>query len=301
MTRLPPQPQQPTRLTHNRFVHPRPGLPGRWLARLVSSPRLLAARRAVLSRLPFMVLQSEVEQVVYLNWLVDATAAARYAPPGVRLWQRDGKTLFTVLTYAHRHFGPAAAGPLRRLYPSPLQSNWRFYVDQLPGGARAGRVVLFVKNTLDSAIYALGSRFFSDALPSHLAARFVHRREDRAIRTEIVPGAGSAPALRSTVRPAATRTLPASFAGCFDSWESAVAFLCLQDSAISHVEDAGRIAHAGIDLPIDLAAVQPLEAVIGECNLPMLRELGVPPGECAQPFCFLVPAVPFRVLWERLL
>ncbi len=290
-----PRPQ----LIHNRFVHPRPGLPGRLLGGLVSSPRLLAARRALLSRLPFMVLQSEVERVVYLNWLVDAKAAARYVPPGVRLWQRDGKTLFTALTYAHRHFGPAAAGPLRRLYPSPLQSNWRFYVDELPGGMRADRIVLFVKNTLDSAIYALGSRLFSDALPSHLAARFVHRQQDDgAIRTEIAPGAGSAPALRSTVRPAAVRGLPAGFADCFDSWEAAVAFLCLQDSAISQVEDAGRIAHAGIDLPIDLAAVQPLEAASDECDLPMLRELG---AQHAQPFCFLVPAVPFRVLWERLL
>lgn len=79
-----------------------------------------------MARLPFLTLHSDVRDVVYVSWLVDAAAAQKLVPAGVTLWQRDGKTPFTVLTYRHGHFGPALPGPLRKLLPSPLQSNWRF-------------------------------------------------------------------------------------------------------------------------------------------------------------------------------
>ena len=57
---------------------------------------------------------------------------ASVVPPGVSLIQEGGHTLLTVLTYRHGHFGPAFLGPLRKLLPSPLQSNWRVYL--APGG-----------------------------------------------------------------------------------------------------------------------------------------------------------------------
>lgn len=57
---------------------------------------------------------------------------ASVVPPGVSLIQKGGHTLLTVLTYRHGHFGPAFLGPLRKLLPSPLQSNWRVYL--APGG-----------------------------------------------------------------------------------------------------------------------------------------------------------------------
>ncbi|MCS4293737.1 hypothetical protein M2375_001969 [Comamonas sp. BIGb0152] len=39
-----------------------------------------------MSRLPFMTLDSDVVDVVYMNWLVDEALAAPFAPAGARLW-----------------------------------------------------------------------------------------------------------------------------------------------------------------------------------------------------------------------
>jgi hypothetical protein len=112
-------------LQDNTYRHPRAGWPGRLFAALANCTRFAKVRQAVMSRLPFLTLHSDVRDVVYVSWLVDAAAAQQLLPAGVTLWQRGGKTPFTVLTYRHGHFGPALLGPLRRLLPSPLQSNWR--------------------------------------------------------------------------------------------------------------------------------------------------------------------------------
>jgi len=286
-----------TAAKNNAFVYPRPGAFGVCVAWLATSPPLLRMRRAVLSRMPFMKLASDVHDVVYLNWVVPASAVARYMPPGVTLWERDGKTLFTILTYRHAHFGPALAGPLRVLFPSPRQSNWRFYVDSMPGATKPDRVILFVKNILDSVLYVVGSRLFSDALPSHLADGFVHEKTSDGYRTVITSGAGSSPTLQCAVRSTDSKTLPGDFSRFFSSWPEAVEFLCLQHSALAEVEDVERIAHAGIDLPIDLASVQPLTAADGAIASEFLEVIGAK----GEPLCFVVPEVKFRVMWERLL
>jgi len=65
----------------NNYIHPTPGLPGRLLARLANSRRIAAARRAVFSRLPFLTLESDVRDVVYLTWMMDAAPRKRWCPP----------------------------------------------------------------------------------------------------------------------------------------------------------------------------------------------------------------------------
>jgi hypothetical protein len=269
----------------NAYVHPTPGLAGRLFARLANSHRLAAARRALFSRLPFLTLESDVHDVLYLTWMMDAAAAQAMLPAGVRLWQRNGLTPFSVLTYRHGHFGPALAGPARRLLPSPLQSNWRFYLEE-PGK------VYFVRNIMDSALHALGTRLFSDILPTHLPQRFVHARDGQQYRTIIEPGAGSAPLLEAHARPAARRELPADFAGAFASWEQAIGFLACQDTAVIEVPGLGRLAESKISLPIPLDEALPLEATAVNC--PMAG------ASAGMPFCFAVPRVRFRVLSESL-
>ncbi|WP_256078135.1 DUF2071 domain-containing protein [Massilia sp. YIM B04103] len=274
----------------NRYIHPVPGIVGACADRLANSPLLLACRRAIMSRLPFLRLASDVRDVVYCNWIVDVAAVAHLVPDGVKLWQRDGKTIFTILTYTHGHFGPAFAGPLRKLFPSPLQSNWRLYLD----GPGEEATVLFVKNILDSAVHAVGTRIFSDALPSHYAPAFKHRQHEGRYDTRIDPGQGSAPAFECSAQAAGTRALPPEFAALFRSWDEAIAFLSLQHAAIAHAEDVNRLAHARIELPVDLAAVQPLQA---HAVSPFLNAIGATNA----PFSFAVPAVAFRVLSERIL
>ena len=118
----------------------------------------------------------------------DPAAAARaLVPPRMTLATREVRVLLTVLSYRHGHFGPALAGPLRRLFPSPLQSNWRLYVDALDGAPLPAPTVFFLANVFDGALYALGTRLFSDALPSHLARRFSLACDGQACAIEIEP------------------------------------------------------------------------------------------------------------------
>lgn len=248
-----------------------------------------------MDRVPFPVLQSEVRDVVYASWIVPAAAARPLVPPGVDLVERDGRIILTVLTYRHGHFGPVLAGPLRRLFPSPLQSNWRFYVDRLHGTPPAVSTVLFISNVFSSALYALGTRLLSDALPSHLAARFEHRCDGESCAIFLAEG-GSAPGLELSARVLNERTLPTPFAAFFHSWEEAAATLATQDAAVAAVPDSLALAEARIALPIALDQIVPL---VSDRYTPgrLLSMMGAH----GPPFCFLVPSVTFQVVSEQLL
>ncbi|AHG18447.1 hypothetical protein Z042_01405 [Chania multitudinisentens RB-25] len=281
----------------NTFLYPKSGRWGRLVNKLLSNRLLLRGRRALLSRLPFLQLASEATDIVYCTWVIDLEAAANWIPAGVRLSQHDGKILFTILTYSHQHFGPRLAGPLRRFFPSPRQSNWRFYIDTLPGNVTHAGTVLFVKNIFDNALYAIGSRLFSDALPSHLAQRFEHSVNDGLYHTTLRSGNGSAPDFHCQAQMSANKHLPATFTPFFDSWDAAVKFLCLQRGAVSYVEDCERLAYAEIELPIDVTSVIPLEVIPNTISSPFLTQIGA----VGKPLCFVVPRVEFRVLSEHLL
>ncbi|MGK5073672.1 DUF2071 domain-containing protein [Janthinobacterium sp. ZB1P44] len=279
----------------NTYRHPRAGWPGRVFAALANCTRFANARQAILSRLPFLPLHSDVRDVVYVSWQVDADAAQRLLPAGVTLWQRDGKTPFTVLTYRHGHFGPALLGPLRRLLPSPLQSNWRLYLERTPAGAPDVPCVVFLKNIMASLPHALGTRLFSDILPTHLAANMTLEVSATQARCSIASGAGSAPALDVQAAITAEHDLDADWQQLFGNWRDAVAFLAFQDAAIAPVPRNGKLVFGEIDLPVDVDQVQALTASRADCGL--LGQL--PP--MSKPFAFLVPEVPFKALSERLL
>jgi hypothetical protein len=129
------------------FVAPRASWAGIVLSRLLNCRALLRLRRRLFSRLPFPTLRSDVRDVIYLNWMVDAARVAHLVPAGLQVWQREGLTPLTVLTYRHGDFGLEAAGPLRRLFGSPLQSNWRLYLQEADGVPAS---VLFLSNIVDS-------------------------------------------------------------------------------------------------------------------------------------------------------
>jgi len=280
-------------MTRGVYRHPRPGMAGRAFASLLNAASLARLRHAMLSRLPFPVMASDVSDVVYLSWLVDAGAARALLPPGLRLWERGGKTPLTVLTYRHGHFGPAWTGPLRRLFPSPLQSNWRLYLDDpLPPGAPP-RTVYFLDNLMDSGLCVAATRLFSDVMQTHWPARFSHGRRDGRFETRIEPGQGSAPQLASVLAPAPAAALPAPFGEMFGSWDEAVAMLACQDAAVAWSARMQRLVLAQIDLPIALDEVQPL-APLGAVACSLLEQVPA----LGEPLCFLVPRVPFRVLGE---
>jgi len=284
-------------LDSNRYAHPTPGIAA-WVSERTANSQILArARRATVGRLPFPVLASDVVNVIYATWLVDANRARDAAPPGAVLWERNGLTPFTILSYRHGHFGPQAAGPLRQLFPSPLQSNWRLYLGAPLRGTRERSTVIFVKNVLDSAPYTLGTRLFSDALPSHCARTFTLSNEPAELSVAIHPGAGSAPTFSARFERNRNASLPAAFAPFALSWSQAVTELSSQDAALAYVPSIGRIALATISLPVDIDSLEPISLRQGSLHCPMLEEL------CAleEPLCFHLPRVHFKALSERLL
>ncbi|NBC36273.1 hypothetical protein GTZ99_06840 [Novosphingobium sp. FSY-8] len=262
-----------------------------WLA---NAAFLRNMRRAVFARLPFPPLVSDVRDVLYASWMVPVDAVAGLVPPGVVLRQWGGMTVVTVLTYAHGHFGPRWLGPLRRLCLSPMQSNWRLYVDaarstpQLPE-----RTVLFTRNVFDSWLYALGTRVFSDALPSHRAGRLAVVADAQGIAVRIDSGGGSAPDLylRADYGPAA---LPDAFAVMGD-WAATVAYLTCQDAAVAQVADLPALARSDISLPVNLADVRPMRGVVADVP-DWLRAMGA----VGMPLCFAVPRVTFTALSDAI-
>lgn len=286
---------------HHLYTHPYQGRFGNGLAKLLNSRRFATYRRALMSRLPFMTLDSDVVDLVYMTWLVDEALAAPFAPPGARLWSYQGRTPLTVLTYRHGHFGPRWMGPLRRLMPSPLQSNWRLYLAEPLADAPPIPTVAFVYNVMDSLAHVAGTRLFGDALPSHWPASFDFRvNPDEAI-VDIAPGDGSAPRLAARAVRAGDAVLSPPWSGMFDGWSDAIVRLASQDAAVVEVPTVegapGRSALATIDLPVDVASVQPLLLDTQTLDCPVLQRLDADP----EALCFLLPSVRFSALSERLL
>lgn len=278
----------------NAFQSPNRGLRGHLEEWFANNRALRRLRRSVLSRLPFVTLTSDVQDVVYASWVVPVGKLRQVVPDRIQLVERDGTTVLTVLTYRHGHFGPALFGPLRALFPSPLQSNWRLYIDALDGQRRSS-LVMFIRNVFDSMLYALVTRVLSDVLPSQAARSFTHLCSTSGCDTRIVDAEGTL-GLHLTARVDEAGTLPGPFAAFFDSWEDAVQFLALQDAAIAQVPDETALAHSRIDLPIDLDRVEPLHVTHFEVG-PWLRSLGAD----GPPLCFRVPAVRFHALSDTLI
>lgn len=278
-----------------RYRSPAAGLAGRAEDALANAEAFRRTRRAVFSRLPFPVLESDVRDVVYASWIVETAALADRIPPGVKVREVDGRTVLTLLAYDHGHFGPADMEPVRRLFPSPRQANWRLYVEEIDGAAPAVPTVLFLANVFDSLLYAVGTRLFSDVMLSQRAASFEHGVTEAGWATSARCSPGT-PSWRLGGRSGGSARLPEEFAPFFGTFDAALQDLCLQDAAIAPVVNETALAWSGIDLPIATASIRPL--IVEDyrpCDL--LRQWGAE----ASPFCFHVPAVRFRVLGESLL
>jgi len=276
------------------YRHPFDNVFARMLPRLLHAPRWTRLRRALSRRWPMPALASDVRDVIYASWWVDVRHAPS-PPPGHHYVVHAGRTPYTILSYRHGHFGPALAGPLRALMPSPQQSNWRWYLrrDDDPDGTP---VVLFDRNVMDQLAFVAGARAFSDAMQPHLSVRFAHVLEaNGGGHTLIEAGHGSAPALRLQWQVAAGWD-DATWSAAFGGHDALLRFLTCQDEAIARTCD-GHWASTRIDLPVELTHLRPLH-LQGTLQCPRLQAMGValPDG-----LAFHLPRVPFRVVSERLL
>tara|TARA_B110000444_G_scaffold256134_1_gene291883 strand:- start:8969 stop:9862 length:894 start_codon:yes stop_codon:yes gene_type:complete len=289
--------EQTLDLLGNRFVSPRRG-PIHWLTAALCNSKLIARyRRKFTSFFPFLKLRSDVKNVVYMNWILETDKLRHLVPRGLELWEKDGMTLFTILTYRHGSFGPSFLGPFRRLFLSPLQSNWRLYLKSAPPNVPQGSTVLFLKNSMSSHLYALGTRVFSDVLATHHPRKFAHKRKNNGFETTLSPGKGSAPELKCYVEESDEKTIDKPFSKLFDSWEDIVEFLSFQDAAVSYTDRDSIFAFSQIELPIDTTTIQPLKLQPEEFSCPMLDNF----APLSEPLCYVIPKVRFLATSETLI
>lgn len=265
--------------------HPHVGIVGRALDAAANSRFL----RALGSIAPDLAFVSDIEDVVYVTWIVPASQVEALVPEGLEL-ERVGPekdhAIFTFLTYRHGHFAPRAVGPLRTFAPSPVQSNWRIHVRD-PQTGKSG--ITFVTNAVSSTLYALAARALSDGMPMHVPSRATLERDGEALRLVMDGGSGTAPDCEATLRESGTRELPEALRSLFPSYDAFLEAVVPQDRAFSTQPWRDQVTRHEIVLGIPIAECVPLE---GEVRSKAATALAGPLGT---PACFLVRRVAFRL------
>jgi hypothetical protein len=272
-----------------RWAHPMRGPVGFVLDGIANS-RFLAA---VFEKLPVPPILSDITNVIYVSYLVPASALESFVPQGLEL-QRLGEggrwALFTFLTYRHGHFGFEFLGPLRRPLPSPIQSNWRIHVRD-PRTKQEG--VYFITNAISSTFSALCGRLFVEGMPMHVFARAaLSREEDGRVTLQLDPGAGSAPDAVASLAPCVAAPLDGPWRECFgSSFRDFLAYCVPQDRAMSTQPWVPRVTRQEIQLGIPLEDCEPLAGEV------VSRAAHGIVGD-AKPLCFRVADVKFRFAEE---
>lgn len=269
--------------------HPRNDLFGQ-IFNVIAASRLA---RAYAEWVPPVAFMSNITNVIYANYLVEAETLLALVPPGLELQRLgpDGKyALFTHLTYQHGHFGPQLLGPFRRFMPSPVQSNWRIYVHD----ARTSRDgIYFVTTAINMTMPALLARLLSEGIPMHVVARgAVIAKPDGAFEVILTPGPGSAPDLALSGRLTSQPALTGSWGACFDTFHDLLAYCVPQDRAMSSQPWYRRITRQEIELGIPLESCEPLTASVES------RAATAIVGN-AEPICFRVANVLLRFKREE--
>ncbi|WP_173912289.1 DUF2071 domain-containing protein [Acinetobacter sp. Marseille-Q1618] len=259
------------------------------IAFILSLTFLLKIRRVLMRFLPFLKLQSQVKNIVYLSWLVDIEHVRSRYPEQVQLWEKQGKTIFTILTYQHAHFGFSFLGKLRKLMPSPQQSNWRFYIDP----KQQEKTAIFEQVAVDQLLYVLSGRLASDAMPAQFATVFQHQQHAEQVHTQISIDARYR--LSSSIRLNDEQQLPAAWQTFFGSWDKAIRYLVDQEHAwVEWVDQPSKMSQGDIIMPFDFSKIQSAQALAVDC--PLLEEWGVNPQDA---FAFVVPTLDFYVMNEN--
>lgn len=237
---------------------------------------------------PPVAYASDITNVIYVNYLVEIEHLEPLVPWGLEL-QRLGPNgthaLFTFLTYKHGHFGPRLLGPLRKLMPSPVQSNWRIHVRDPQTGVIG---IHFVSTAVNHTLPALLARLLSEGIPMHLAKHGeVIADPAGSFQVHLDPGKGSAPDISAQLSFTPKRELPPRWRECFNDYNAMLAYCVPQDRAMSSQPWYHRITRQEIQLGIPLESCEPLAgAVVSEAAKKIIGD--------AQPLCFRVARVSFR-------
>lgn len=256
------------------------------LINLLGNSRVL---RLAGEKLPFVPLTSDIDNVIYLNYLVPSERLERFVPWGLELQKLgpDGEyALFSILTFRHGHFAPRFFGPLRKLMPSPIQSNWRVHVRDPETDAMG---IYFIATIITNTFNALLARTLSDGVSMHVPKSGTFKATDGGrFHIDIVRGDSSSPDLKAAVEPCHRDTeLPEPWKECFDTFPAFLAYCVPQDRAMYSQPWYERIVRQEIFLGIPLDVCQRMQAEIAS---DAIREIT---GDASPPLVFRVPEVDF--------
>jgi hypothetical protein len=212
--------------------------------------------RRLFEFIPPVSLASEIDGVLYINYLLPADTLISLVPKHLEL-QRLGPNkdlaLFSILCFEHKNFGPKFFGPLRKLMPGGVVSNWRIHVTE-PRSGLSG--IYFLSNATNKIAISLGARLLSEAMPMHLADSAFVEIKEKSVLAKIKPGTGSSPDLEADLHlsdnASISSTLPAEWLNCFGSLEAFLNYCVPQERAISSQEFLNRICFQEINLNIDI-------------------------------------------------
>ncbi len=280
---------------YNRYSHPVKNTAGRLLNFLLNNAVLNKINGLLFYWFTLAKLRSDITQVVYLNWLVPFQKIAHLIPEHAKIKLYDDQALFTVLSYQHGHFGPKSMRRFKRIFGSPLQSNWRLYLENNDAFGAAGPAVLFVKNIINDLTYTVGSRMFSTILQTHLPHSFVHHAGSNTVATTIIPGESNAPDLMVQTKITGDWKLPEPMANVFANPDDLLHIICEQNYAVSALPGKNKYSVAKINLDFDPSGLKPMELV--DFRSDWLEPI-VDGSPC---FAFLMPKVTFTTLGEKVI
>ncbi|MBL8608980.1 MAG: DUF2071 domain-containing protein [Myxococcales bacterium] len=257
----------------------------------VTNSRVLAL---ALEPLPVTAMKSRIRDVVYVSYLLPADRARELVPEGLELdtlGEGGDLALFTFLSFRHHGFGFRFLGPLRRLSPPAVQTNWRVHVRDPRTGHRG---IVFVTNAIDRLFPALGARLFTEGMPMHWLARArIDVEPSRAVTMEIDGGVGSGPHVSARLEVAAAgEPWPEPWSRAFADFDAFLAYCVPQDRAMSTQPWRRRTTRQEIHLGIDPASCVRL---VGDVRSPEADAIAGG-GPCV---CFLAPEVDFTFEAER--
>ncbi len=256
-----------------------------WPLRFLGRLRLV---RFVVSAFRMPRLRSDVGDVIYVNWLVPAAAARKLIPAGLDLQLVGDQAVLSMLAFRHGHFGPAGLPRLRKVFPSPVQSNWRLYVVNPRTGTRG---VYFLANTCDNALVAVLGRAASDTASMHVMAKggFMRETATATWRLAIDPAGGTGPNIRGRLHEADRKT--GAWRLAFPTWSAMLEHVVPQDRSMAPRPWRNDLVREEIELRFDATKIVPL---VGDVASSWLDEH----VSAQKPFSFLVKDMRLTLLKE---
>jgi len=244
----------------HKFIYFNKSAFGTFLNTLLNSISFWRFKTIIFKPFTYLKLRSDIEEVIYLNWLIPKERITSLIPKNVKVQEHDGFVVFTCLIYKHKNFAPLLFGPFRKFFGSPYQSNWRLYIDY-PKKHKSNNegTILFIKNILSSINYTIGSRLMSNILQSQCAKEINMINDHNSGRAEIISGEANLPSLSFKYTEKSAWEIGKNFGEVFKDSLDLIHAICYQEFAVTELPIHGYLCKGEINLQFNENDIKPIE------------------------------------------